>query len=630
MSYQPFILKYRPRAFDDVVGQEHVSRTLRNALSSGRLVHAYLFTGPRGTGKTTMARILARALNCVNGPTPDPCGVCDQCRDIIEGRSMDVVEMDAATHRGIDDIRELREKVKYAPSGSHCKLYILDECHMLTTEANNALLKTLEEPPPHAYFALLTTESHKILPTILSRCQRFDFRPVSVTDTVQMLRRIAEAEGLQVQEEALAAIAHAAEGGMRDAESIFEQVVAFSEGEVTLEIASQVLGVTDAETLLEIAWVVARQDLGGVFSLVDRLVGEGKNLPRLVEDLTTFFRDLLRMTLSGGGGMIWLQLGPNGEQRMREVAETAGSERLLAAVHSLAELLVKLKDSSQHALLLELALTELANPAATVRSTPRPAPQPAAPQPAATQPAAPMPAPAAQAPPAPAVQPPPAPAPAVPQAQPATPAPVASAPPVAEPPPVRPAPVPLDGPVTCDLIRANWQRLLDQLRVNVRAFLIEAVPTELEGERLILSLPPTYGFHVVQIKTHAETIQGALQSVFGRSFKVQARVSDEPVTPPGQIPASTLPADAAAPYAPDLPEEPEPVTQAPVEASEAPAPAPASPPAEPQPAPEPDFALQPGQAPDPAQGMSGDSAVAQTLSLFPGSQEVGPPDANHQ
>lgn len=620
MPYQPFILKYRPRTFDDVVGQEHVSRTLRNAIASGRLVHAYLFTGPRGTGKTTMARILARALNCVNGPTTDPCGVCDQCVSIIEGRSMDIIEIDAASHRGIDDIRELREGVKYVPTQGQHKLYILDECHMLTSEANNALLKTLEEPPAHAYFALLTTEAHKIIPTIMSRCQRFDFRPVSVTETVGMLRRIAQAEGLTVQDEALMAIAHAAEGAMRDAESIFEQVVAFSDGAITLEIANQVLGVTDAETLMQTAEIVARQDLAAVFPLVDRLVTEGKNLVRLVEDLTSFFRDLLRLTLSGSGGSVWLQLGPQGEARMRQVAESIGSERLLAAVHSLAELCLKLKDSAQHALLLELTLTELSNPPAStpkVASRPAPAPQQAA-QGTPVAPQAPATAPMPQAPPAPAR----------PAGQPA---------PQAAAPSSRPAPMPLDGPLTCEIIWSHWDSVMDELRragsPHVRAFVVDAVPTGLEGDTLTLSFPSHCQFHVTQLKKqHRETVQKALHRTFGTALTIDARLCD--VKAPPQPPGTAGVGEEAKRGRGEEATATATAAEAPVEAPQAAVEvAPPTPePAPPRPAPEAqeDFQLQPGEAPEPGQGLTHDEAVAQTLSLFEGSQEVLPTDENHQ
>jgi DNA polymerase-3 subunit gamma/tau len=622
MPYQPFILKYRPRTFADVVGQEHISRTLRNALAAGKLVHAYLFTGPRGTGKTTMARILARALNCVNGPTSEPCGVCDQCVSIIEGRSMDIIEIDAASHRGIDDIRELREGVKYGPTQGQYKLYILDECHMLTPEANNALLKTLEEPPAHAYFALLTTEAHKIIPTILSRCQRFDFRPVSVKETVGMLRRIAEAEGLAVQDEALIAIAHAAEGGMRDAESIFEQVVAFSEGEVTLEIANQVLGVTDAETLMQIADLVARQDLAAVFPLVDRLVAEGKNLARLVEDLTSFFRDLLRLTLSGTGGSAWLALGPQGEERMRQVAQSIGGPRLLAAVHSLAELSLKLKDSAQHALLLELALTELSNPAAPAPKAPggRDArtTRPAAAAPTTAQAGA-TPQPAAPAAPSEAASP------GRPEGQPA-------AQPAPQSPP-RPAPMALDGPLTCEAIWSHWESVMDELRrmglPHVRAFIVDAVPTALEAGNLVLSFPAQCQFHASQLKRqHKETVQKALHSIFGQALAIEARICapDAPPQPPGAATTGREDGTTAGRQ-----EEATAATSAPEpEPAATPTPTPLPTPAAPQAptAPAEDFELQAGQPEEPPAGMSVDEAAAQALTLFAESQEITTPEQN--
>ncbi|MHB8994757.1 MAG: DNA polymerase III subunit gamma/tau [Armatimonadota bacterium] len=649
MDYQSFTLKYRPRVFEDVVGQEHVSRTIKNAVTAGKIHHAYLFTGPRGTGKTTTARVLARALNCLaqDGPTPNPCGVCSMCVAIGEGRAMDITEIDAASNNSVEDIRELREKVKYSPAEGRAKMYILDEVHMLSTGAFNALLKTLEEPPAHAYFALLTTELHKIPETIVSRCQRFDFRPISSRDAAGALRKIAEAEGLQVQDEALMAISRAAEGAMRDAQSIFEQVVAFSDGEINLGIVNQVLGVTEGETLAQIAQIVARQDLPGVFTIVDKLVAEGKDLGRLIEDLTVFFRDLLRIAL-GSGAEAWLQLGPDGEARMREMAQTIGSDRLLSAVHSLAELRTKMKTSSQHSLLLELALAELCNPESVAPKAARPAPRPAA-EPAPVQApvqAAPMP-----------MSPPPA--------QPAAPAPapvVAAAPepaPAPEPPPMPdPGQTAFDGDLTCDVVWANWDNLISQLKrmghMPVGAFLKEAVPTQVDNATVTLSFPANYKFHYSRVKEgYHETVSKALLALFGKTLRVDCHLcaagetlqapSGESAPAAEPLPPIEVPEALAATPVP----ESEPVAAPPV-AEQAPAPAitaPAaavSPPVEPvTPAlgpliQAPAASLEnphgpvapPAATPEPRDpavvGMTTDEAVAQTLSLFDGSQEVLP------
>ncbi|NLK51426.1 MAG: DNA polymerase III subunit gamma/tau [Syntrophomonadaceae bacterium] len=249
MSYVALYREWRPQNFQNVVGQTHVTRTLLNALQQGRISHAYLFCGPRGTGKTSVAKILAKAVNCSEAQEGEPCNQCVSCRAIVEGSSLDVLEIDAASNRGIDEIRELRERVQYAPSGGRFRVYIIDEVHMLTTEAFNALLKTLEEPPSHVIFVLATTEAHKVPATILSRCQRFDFRRITPAELIERLKLVAEHQQIEISEEAIMAIVRAAEGGLRDALSLLDQCIGFATNAITLEEVNQVLGTVSEEFL---------------------------------------------------------------------------------------------------------------------------------------------------------------------------------------------------------------------------------------------------------------------------------------------------------------------------------------------------------------------------------------------
>ncbi len=359
MAYQTFALKYRPQTFDEIIGQDHVATTLKHALSEGRVAHGYLFAGPRGTGKTSTARVLAKALNCDLGPTPSPCCECPMCEAIASGNALDLVEIDAASNRGIDDIRELRSRVGYAPTQARCKFYILDEAHMLTNEASNALLKTLEEPPDHVYFVLATTELHNILPTIRSRCQSFEFRPIPQVKIVEALRGIAENEGVRGEEAALGAIARAAGGAMRDAESIFDQVIAYGRGEVTLEVVNSILGVTDADLLVSVGDAVARNDIEGVFRVVDEVVAGGRDIGQLLEDLALYFRDLLRISL-GANPPEWMQSAAGDLEEMQQQAGMMGPRRLGAIIEELGEASARIRDTSQKPLLLEVTLAHLA------------------------------------------------------------------------------------------------------------------------------------------------------------------------------------------------------------------------------------------------------------------------------
>ncbi|PYJ37650.1 MAG: DNA polymerase III subunit gamma/tau, partial [Verrucomicrobia bacterium] len=293
MSYEVFARKYRPQTFDDLVGQAHVSRTLKNAVAQNRLAHAYLFVGPRGIGKTSTARILAKSLNCIKGPTVTPCGECDNCREIAGGNSLDVIEIDGASNRGIDDVRELRDNVRYAPAKGRYKIYIIDEVHMLTKEAFNALLKTLEEPPPHVKFIFATTEPDKVLPTILSRCQRFDLHRIPVNLIAQHLQFIAGKEKITLEPAAAHAISRGAEGGLRDAESMLDQLVAFCGEKISENDVLNVFGFTSEQTVVDLMGHILRAETPEAIDLLHQQSESGKDMMRLMSDLIAYLRDLL-------------------------------------------------------------------------------------------------------------------------------------------------------------------------------------------------------------------------------------------------------------------------------------------------------------------------------------------------
>jgi DNA polymerase-3 subunit gamma/tau len=293
VSYEVFARKYRPQTFDDLVGQTHVSRTLKNAVAQNRLAHAYLFVGPRGIGKTSTARILAKALNCVKGPTVTPCGVCDNCREIAAGNSLDVIEIDGASNNSVEDVRQLRDNVRYAPAKGRYKIYLIDEVHMLSPAAFNALLKTLEEPPAHVKFIFATTEPQKVLPTILSRCQRFDLHRIPANLIAQHLQFIAGKEKITLEPAAAHAIARGAEGGMRDAESMLDQLVAFcgetiSEGDVL-----NVFGFTAEQTVIDLTGRILGGETASALELLYQQCESGKDMMRLMSDLIAYLRDLL-------------------------------------------------------------------------------------------------------------------------------------------------------------------------------------------------------------------------------------------------------------------------------------------------------------------------------------------------
>lgn len=357
MAHIALYRKWRPQAFRDIVGQQHITQTLQNSLREGRLTHAYLFNGPRGTGKTTAAKILAKAVNCENGPGEEPCNACSSCQRITEGAVMDVVEIDAASNRGVEEIRDIREKVKYAPTEVRQKVYIIDEVHMLTTEAFNALLKTLEEPPAHVMFILATTEPHRLPATIISRCQRFDFRRVPLEAQVSRLAFICDEEKVTVEPEALQLVARLSDGGMRDALSLLDQIIAYTGNHVTLPDVLGITGGIGLEQFGRLAQAIIGRDAGAALSCIEQMMQEGKSAEKSMENLLYYFRDALM-----------LKLVPNSEEwtdritdagAFRSMIGSFATDRLFHIMDVLNQYQAEMKYSAQPQTIFEVAILKL-------------------------------------------------------------------------------------------------------------------------------------------------------------------------------------------------------------------------------------------------------------------------------
>ncbi len=361
MSYLVLARKWRPQVFSAVIGQEHITETLMKAVEKNRLAHAYLFAGPRGCGKTTTARLLAKIINCENPRGAEPCNECVSCVAVAEGRHLDVIEIDGASNRGIDEIRDLREKLSYAPSQSRSKIYIIDEVHMLTPQAFNALLKTLEEPPAHVYLVFATTEPHKVPATIQSRCQRFNFKRLEVGEIGAQLERICAAEKIAREDEALTLIARRAEGSMRDAESLLDQCIAASDGPVSLELVRRVLGLVDSQLTIDLLERIAARDRKGVLSIVDRAVDAGLDLEEFFLAYIEGLRNLLVLSVQGGASAEYLDLSAGEIEELGKVANTLGTESLLYLFRSAARGYRDLKSSGQPRFQLEAAFAEAAS-----------------------------------------------------------------------------------------------------------------------------------------------------------------------------------------------------------------------------------------------------------------------------
>ena len=360
-AYQALYRKWRPMIFEDVVGQDHVSETLKTSIAAERIAHAYLFCGTRGTGKTSTAKIFSRAVNCENPQDGEPCNECATCRGILDGSILDVYEMGAASNRGVENIREIRDEVIYTPAGCRYKVYIIDEVHMLTTEAFNALLKTLEEPPSHALFILATTEPNRIPPTVLSRCQRFDFRRIGIDDIAGRLNKIIQAENIGATPDAVELIAELGDGSMRDALSVLEQCAAFGIESLTTQKVAEIVGIADPNILFETAEAISKDDTGAALTLVKKHLNQGKEAQIFIDELTTHFRNLLICKAAENSAEL-LEKSEDAANKYKEQANLFSTERLLYSIKLLSESIAQAKWTANPEIITETTIVKLCTP----------------------------------------------------------------------------------------------------------------------------------------------------------------------------------------------------------------------------------------------------------------------------
>ncbi|MGI5891904.1 MAG: DNA polymerase III subunit gamma/tau [Bacillota bacterium] len=507
MTYTALYRRFRPQRFGDLAGQDHISRTLKNAIKKGNFVHAYLFCGPRGTGKTSTAKILSKAVNCLDPREGEPCGDCPACLRLQAGDGMDIMEIDAASNRGIDEIRDLRERVKYAPVQEKYKVYIIDEVHMLTGEAFNALLKTLEEPPGHVMFILATTEPHKIPLTVLSRCQRFDFHRISLDDTIARLRLIAKEENIAIDEKALAMIAKKADGGLRDAVNLLDQCAGFAVEKIDRTVIATVLGSVDEEFIAKMCKSLCLGDIATVFNLIEELVNSGRDLRQFLFDLLDYLRGLLLNKLAN-------------RHDLPDWALVVSTKTVLKVIQALGETDSRLRYSLQPRISLELGLIQAcnyknldvlsppsANNAIVKESPPKknnhdnviinddiknhalesPLPNPAE------------------------------------------------------------AEAQESSPTDIVKIKENWQQILSAVKmanVGTYTFLEQGYPTDICGNKLVLEFPPLAEIHMTTIcsrPAHRQVIEEKIAEICHRHLSISGRLAEEQEpSPETDLPPDTL------------------------------------------------------------------------------------------